>query len=111
MNWFGRLTAIGALPAILASGCQQNTPPEYHTFRETQPESQPADSPADDQPLTAELEPEDNDPAWSWDVPASALEPLNIVDGSSVADIIRITSGNTGSANASIAPDRVAGPR
>ncbi len=117
-GWSAAVCAGCGLVLAGLSGCQQQTPSGYHTFREKQSDSTSTEfsdnaqaSPVDDEPLTAELQRDEEDVALSWDVPASALEPLNIVDGSNVADILRILPGNATSANAAASPNQTAGPR
>lgn len=76
------------------AGCQQETPTGYHTFRESEDSRAADEITADDEPLIAEVSPEDDSSPQSWDVPASALEPLNIVDGTNVADLLRTVPSN-----------------
>lgn len=121
-----RLIAALCLASCLA-GCQPNSETGYQSFEEKRqggyvpPESFSAeDSANDDEPLLAEVAPESADEdSIVWDQPVSALAPVNVVDGSNIADIIRVAKATTGAAQAvngtpsnGTAPDKAAnGPR
>lgn len=114
-----RVIAVLCLAGCLA-GCQQNSETGFQSFEEKRqggyvpPESFPAENSANDnEPLLAEVAPEpgDDDPNI-WDQPVSALAPVNVVDGSNIADIIRVAKATATPVSNGAAPDQVAnGPR
>ncbi len=92
-RWFSWYcgTAFGL---SLLIGCQQENSGDYQTFEQKQqtgsvfPASFPSeDQPSDEEPLVAELEPEDSGP----DLPVDALAPVNLVDSTNVGAILRVT--------------------
>ncbi len=91
---------LGLLSALLA-GCQSESSRDYQSFEEKRqsgyvpPESFPTDpSDAETEPLLAEVEPEPGDE------PASALAPENVVDGSNMVDLLRVSKTTPSTANA-----------
>lgn len=94
------MIALGVLGCL--AGCQQDQGTGYQSFEEKRqsgyvpPESFPTEEPVpDDEPLVAEIMPETSQEAVS-DQPVSALAPVNIVDGSNIADIIRVAKASVG---------------
>lgn len=90
-------------------GCQEQKPSGYQTYQEKRqsgyvpPESFSSDGADSDlEPIAAQLEPEPL--VAPLDQPVSALAPVNVVDGSNVADILRVgktTGGDAAAGDAS----------
>jgi hypothetical protein len=105
----------GCLTAVLwLAGCQQEKPAGYHTFRESERDLSPTaksseTSDGESEPMLPDVEADDDESPLTWHIPASALEPLNVVDGSSVADIVRIVP--SGAEPPAAAGDTPTGPR
>lgn len=105
-----RLWCVCAAALCLFGGCQHENSGSFQSFKEKRqsgyvpPESFPSD--ADDsetEPLAVELEPEPS--AASVDQPVSALTPVNVVDGSNLEELLRVSKSSsaapTGNAAAS----------
>jgi hypothetical protein len=102
--------AICAAALSLSGGCQSENSGSFQSFKEKRqsgyvpPESFPNESgDSEFEPLTAEFEP---DPAIAEaDQPVSALTPSNVVDGSNLEELLRVSKASpaapTGDATAS----------
>jgi hypothetical protein len=87
-----RVAALLGLLSALVAGCQSETSRDYQSFEQKRqsgyvpPESFPTESSgAETEPLLAEIAPEPGDE------PASALAPENVVDGSNMVDLLRVS--------------------
>jgi hypothetical protein len=100
---------IAAAALSLLSGCHHENSDGFQSFKEKRqsgyvpPESFPNDKDeTEEEPLTAEFEPE---PGIDSDQPVSALTPANVVDGSNLEELLRVSkaslTASTGSATAS----------
>lgn len=104
------LVCVCAAALCLFGGCQYENSGSFQSFKEKRqsgyvpPESFPND--ADDsetEPLAVELEPESS--AASMEQPVSALAPVNVVDGSNLEELLRVSKSSTALAGNAVASD------
>lgn len=101
--WSSRIAAPGCLALALA-GCGDSNPGEYHSIKQVQSTTRVSNGGSPE--TTAESSPivSDSKSDVIDDVPVSALAPMNVVDGASVANLLKVVPNESAVASNAIQP-------
>jgi len=110
-----RLGSLLLLLAVAIAGCESQPRDSFQTMKEKQQqgyvplESFPEE--ADEvEPIVAEVTPEVDGEEFVYDQPVSAIAPVNVVDGSNVADILRVNKPSLGESSPASALETASAP-